>query len=56
MPIINSIVNWLNIKRSHQIELFKQYPLNIQEETFFKLIQKAKETEKQVYPCKQGGP
>jgi hypothetical protein len=45
MPIINSIVNWLNIKRSHQIELFKQYPLNIQEETFFKLIQKAKETE-----------
>jgi len=45
MPLINSIVSWLNIKRLHQIELFKQYPFNVQEETFFKLIQKSKMTE-----------
>ena len=45
MQLINSIVSWLNIKRLHQIELFKHYPFNVQVETFFKLIQKAKETE-----------
>jgi len=45
MALINSIVSWLNIKRLHQIELFKQYPFNVQIETFFKLMQKAKETE-----------
>lgn len=45
MQLINSIVSWFNIKRLHQIELFKQYPFNVQEETFLKLIQKAKDTE-----------
>ena len=45
MQIINSIVSWFNIKRLHQIELFKQYPFNVQEETLFKLVQKAKDTE-----------
>jgi hypothetical protein len=45
MQLINSIFSWLNIKRLHQIELFKQYPQNVQEEALFKLIQKAKSTE-----------
>ena len=45
MQLINSIVSWFNIKRIHQIELFKQYPFNVQEETLLKLIQKAKDTE-----------
>jgi hypothetical protein len=45
MPIINSIVNWINIKRIYNIDLFKQYPFNVQEETFTKLVSKAKETE-----------
>ncbi|HEY4785021.1 MAG TPA: GH3 auxin-responsive promoter family protein [Bacteroidales bacterium] len=45
MQLINSIVSWFNIKRLHQIELFKQYPFNVQEETLYKLIQKAKDTE-----------
>jgi len=45
MQLINSIVSWFNIKRLHQIELFKEYPYNVQVETFFKLIQKAKDTE-----------
>ncbi|HBF88805.1 MAG TPA: hypothetical protein DDX39_09200 [Bacteroidales bacterium] len=45
MPILNSIVSWLNIKRLYQIELFKKYPIEVQEETFNKLIKKAKDTE-----------
>jgi len=45
MPIINSIVNWINFKRIYNIDLFKQYPYNVQKETFTKLISRAKETE-----------
>jgi hypothetical protein len=45
MRIIGSIFNWLNIKRLHQIELFKYYPYNVQEDTLFKLLNKAKKTE-----------
>ncbi len=45
MQLINSIVSWFNIKRLYQIGLFKQYPFNVQQETLFKLIQKAKDTE-----------
>lgn len=45
MQILRSIVNWLNIKRLHQVELFKQYPFDVQQETLFKLLQKAKDTE-----------
>jgi len=45
MPIINSIVSWLNIKRIQDIELFRQYPVNIQRETFSNLIRFAKDTE-----------
>lgn len=45
MPIITSIVNWLNVKRSHQIELFRKYPFNIQQETLSKLLTKAADTE-----------
>lgn len=45
MQFINSIVSWFNIKRLHQIGLFKQYPYNVQQETLLKLIQKAKDTE-----------
>lgn len=45
MQIINSIVSWLNIKRLHQIGLFKEYPFNVQQENLFKLIAKARDTE-----------
>jgi len=45
MPIINSIVNWINFKRIYNIDLFKQYPYNVQNETFTKLVSRAKETE-----------
>jgi hypothetical protein len=45
MPIINSIVSWLNIKRMYYIDLFRKYPFNVQEETFNRLISRAKDTE-----------
>lgn len=45
MPLINSIVSWINVKRLYQIELFKKYPGNVQSEMFFKIIQQAKHTE-----------
>jgi hypothetical protein len=45
MPLLNSIINWINIKRLHQIELYRNYPYEIQEEQLFKLLKKAQETE-----------
>jgi hypothetical protein len=45
MPIIPSILNWLTIKRLHQIELFKKYPFDVQQEVLLKLLDKAKDTE-----------
>jgi len=44
MVLLNSIVSWINIKRLHAIDLFKVYPVNTQEETFYKLIRKAEST------------
>ena len=45
MAIIPSIVNWLNVKRINQIEIFKKYPFETQKETFYKLLAKAAKTE-----------
>lgn len=45
MPILNSIVTWLNVKRLHQIELFKSYPFNVQQDTLLRLLQKSTDTE-----------
>jgi len=45
MPIINSIISWLNVKRVYQINFFKQYPVDVQKETLLKLLDKAKNTE-----------
>ena len=44
-PLINSIISWVNIKRLHQIELFKTYPGNVQSEVFTRLISQAQGTE-----------
>src|SRR6266516_100182 len=38
MQILNSILTWVMKKRIHQIELFKKYPHDVQEEVFRKLI------------------
>lgn len=45
MPLLNSIFSWFNTKRLHQIELFRQFPFEVQQDVFFKLISKAKGTE-----------
>lgn len=45
MPILNSIVGWLNIKRMSQINLMRKYPAEVQMETFLRLINQASSTE-----------
>ncbi len=45
MPIINSIINWLNVNRLNQIEQFKKYPVETQQETLDQLLVKAASTE-----------
>ena len=43
MPI-NSIFGWFMKKRMHQIELFKKYPVEVQLESFERLIDEGKQT------------
>ena len=45
MPIIPSIVKWLNNKRISQIELFKRYPVETQEEVLYQLLARSASTE-----------
>jgi hypothetical protein len=45
MAIIPSIVNWLNNKRICQIELFKKYPVETQQEVLYSLLARASRTE-----------
>ncbi|TFH33574.1 MAG: GH3 auxin-responsive promoter family protein [Bacteroidia bacterium] len=44
MPLVNSIINWLNTKRIYHIDIFKMYPHEVQQENFFKLISHASNT------------
>ena len=45
MAIVNSILKWIMKKRMHQIELFKKYPNEVQEEWLHDLISAAQATE-----------
>jgi len=45
MAIINSLINWLITKRIHDIDLMRRYPVETQEETLAKLLEKAAGTE-----------
>lgn len=45
MHLINSIITWRLKKRLHQIELFIKYPINVQNECLFSLLEDAKNTE-----------
>ncbi|HZL11591.1 MAG TPA: GH3 auxin-responsive promoter family protein [Prolixibacteraceae bacterium] len=45
MPVLNSIINWVNFKRNYQIELFKKHPHEVQSELLFELLEKASDTE-----------
>lgn len=44
MPLLNSIISWVNVKRLHQVELFMKYPYDVQHEVFEKLIAQAART------------
>lgn len=44
MPLITSIFSWVNVKRLHQIDLFKIYPFDVQKEVFTRLIEQALRT------------
>jgi len=44
MPLLNSIISWVNVKRLHQIELFMKYPFDVQQEVFSRLIEQAMRT------------
>ena len=45
MPIFNSILSWLTVKRLQEINWYKLYPQEIQNEVLFQLIQEAENTE-----------
>ncbi len=45
MPLITNIVNWFNTRRINQIEHFKKFPVDIQNETLNRLLKKASLTE-----------
>jgi len=45
MPLLTSIISWVNVKRLHQIDLFKKYPFDVQQEVFTRLIDQAINTE-----------
>ena len=44
MPILSSIVNWVNTKRLYQIDLFRKYPCDVQRDGLMKLLEEAKDT------------
>ncbi|KKK57958.1 hypothetical protein LCGC14_3049240, partial [marine sediment metagenome] len=44
MPILSSIVNWVNTKRLHQIDLFRKYPYDVQRDGLMRLLGEAKDT------------
>lgn len=44
MPLLTSIISWVNVKRLHQVELFRKYPFDVQQEVFTKLVEQAAKT------------
>jgi len=44
MPILNSIISWFVTKRKYQIDFFKKYPLEVQDDTLKQLIRLARHT------------
>jgi hypothetical protein len=44
MPFIPSIIKWINTKRIHQIDLFRKYPEETQQEVLMKLLARSSDT------------
>lgn len=45
IDLVNSFISWRMKKRFHQIELFMKYPIEVQREVLFNLLDTAKNTE-----------
>lgn len=45
MPILNSLISWIITKRQYQIDFFRKYPIEVQEETLEKMLNKSRETQ-----------
>lgn len=45
MPIINSFISWIITKRLYQIDLFRKYPVQVQEEALEKILIRGSQTE-----------
>ena len=45
MPLINSVIKWLNLKRIYQIEHYGKFPFEIQKEVLFQLLSSAQNTD-----------
>ncbi len=45
MAVISSVFRWIMIKRMYEIELFRKYPADVQNDVLFKLVDTAKDTE-----------
>ena len=44
MPLLNSVINWINLKRNYQIQLYCEHPNDIQMEVLLNLLRKAGNT------------
>ena len=45
MPLLNSVIKWINIKRNYQIQYYREFPIEIQNEILFSLLHDAKNTQ-----------
>ena len=44
MPFIPSVIKWINTRRIHQINLFRKYPEETQQEVLMKLLERSRDT------------
>jgi hypothetical protein len=44
MPLLNSVIKWINFKRNYQIQLYREHPIDIQMEVLLYLLREAKDT------------
>jgi hypothetical protein len=44
MPILNSIISWFVTKRKYQIDFFKRYPIEVQNDMLTKLLKQGRNT------------
>ncbi len=45
MPLLNSVIKWINIRRTYQIQFYREHPVEIQNETLLSLLNSAANTE-----------